>query len=171
MRVWFFFYPRGVVMKKYDRISSLFWIILAFFICFESIRIDTGVLSNPGPGLFPLVCGIVIGIFGIIVFTRTYLSSKVQNKIVLWDFDTKWREMILTTVSLVVYAMFLNYIGFHVMTLLWMFFICRWVGGIGLKTSIIVAVLTVTLNYLIMAHYLGIQLPNGELWGVLATYI
>lgn len=151
-------------MKKYDRISSLVCVGLAIAICYESIRINPGKLSNPGPGFLPLVCGLVFGILGIIVFMRTYLSSTSEVKVVLWDLGTQWREMILTVISLLAYALLMDFIGFYVVTLLWMIFTCRWIARLGWRTTISVSVLTIIFTYVVLSHYLGIRFPVGMIW-------
>jgi hypothetical protein len=152
-------------MIKYDRISSLIFVGLAVVICLESIRIGPGVLSNPGPGFLPLGCGLVLGIIGLIVFIRTYLHSTFEEKMVLWGPGTKWRELILTIISLIVYASLMDFIGFHLMTLLWMIFTCRWIGGMGWRATILISALTVISNYFIISYYLGIRFPLGIVWG------
>jgi hypothetical protein len=153
------------MIKKYDRISSLVCVGLAIAICFESIRIHPGKLSNPGPGFLPLVCGSVLGILGIIVFIRTYLPSTREVKVVLWDLDTKWRAMILTIISLILYASLMDFIGFYLVTFLWMIFTCRWIARLGWRTTISISVLTVIFTYVVLSYYLGIRFPVGMIWG------
>ena len=153
-------------MIKYDRISSLFSIGLAFVICLESIRIGPGALSNPGPGFVPLICGLVMGIIGLIVFISTYKSSPLEGKVALWGPDTRWRDMILTTISLIIYALLIDFLGFHLITLLWMIFICRWVGSMGWMTTFLISAVTIISSYLIFSYYLGIRFPLGIIWGV-----
>jgi putative tricarboxylic transport membrane protein len=161
--------PSGVngtdtVMKKYDRISSFICILLASGICVESVRIDPGTLSNPGPGFLPLICGVVFGIFGCLVFIKTFLRSPVEETAVLWGPDTKVGEMALSIVSLIVYALLMEFIGFNLVTLVWMIFTCRWIGKLRWRTTILISVLTVVGNY-ILSYYLGIRFPLGSFWG------
>jgi putative tricarboxylic transport membrane protein len=152
-------------MKKYDRISSVLCIALAVFICEESIRVDPGTLSNPGPGFLPLICGLITGIFGFVVLVKTFLPAAAGGKAVLWGPDTKWREMILSMVSLVVYALLMEFIGFYVMTLAWIIFTCRWIGKLRWLTSILVSAGTAAGTYFLLSYYLGIRFPLGSLWG------
>jgi putative tricarboxylic transport membrane protein len=153
-------------MIKYDRMSSLFSLGFAFAICLESIRIGPGALSNPGPGFVPLICGLVLGIIGIIVFISSYISSPSEDKVALWGPDTRWRDMILTTISLTIYALLIDFLGFHLITLLWMIFICRGVGRMGWMTTFLISAVTIISSYLIFSYYLGIRFPLGVIWGV-----
>jgi len=152
-------------MKKHDRISSLICIGVAVAICEESIRVDPGTFSNPGPGFLPLICGLILGIFGGLVFIKTFLRTSSEKKTVLWGPDTKWREMVLSMISLVIYALLMDYIGFHAMTLAWMIFTCRWIGKLSWKVSILISVGTVAGTYFILSYYLGIRFPLGSFWG------
>jgi putative tricarboxylic transport membrane protein len=152
-------------MIKYDRMSSLFSIGFAIAICLESIRIGPGAPSNPGPGFVPLICGLVMGIIGLIVFIGTFKPSPSEGKAALWGHDTKWREMILTTVSLTMYALLIDFLGFHFITLVWMIFICRWVGRMGWMTTLLISTVTLISSYLIFSYYLGIRFPLGMIWG------
>ena len=146
--------------------SSLFSIGFAFAICLESVRIGPGALSNPGPGFVPLICGLVMGIIGLIVFISTYKSSPLEGKVALWEPDTRWRDMILTTISLIIYALLIDFLGFHLITLFWMIFICRWVGRMGWMTTLLISAVTIISSYLIFSYYLGIRFPLGIIWGV-----
>jgi len=151
-------------MKKYDRISSLICVVVASYICVESVRIDPGTLSNPGPGFLPLICGLVFGVFGCLVFIKTFLRSPFEEKEVLWGPDTRLREIILSIISLIVYALLMEFIGFHLVTLLWMIFTCRWIGKLRWRTTLLLSVLTVIANYF-LSYYLGIRFPLGSFWG------
>jgi hypothetical protein len=90
-------------MVRYDRISSLFWMVIAAYICVESIRLGPGSLSTPGSGLFPLGCGLTIGILGIIAFIRTFKGMAERQK-VLWQQDTQWGKLISMLTSIIGYA-------------------------------------------------------------------
>src|SRR3972149_1359604 len=67
-------------MTKYDRIGTLFFVGLAIAVSLESIRIGTGSLSNPGPGLIPLGAGLVLGILSLIGFFRTFVRSSSEGR-------------------------------------------------------------------------------------------
>jgi putative tricarboxylic transport membrane protein len=148
-------------MKRHDRMSSLFCIGLAFYIGIEAIRIDPGTLSNPGPGLVPLGCGLILGISGLIVFISSYRSLLGEVKVVLWGPSTRWRDLILTIILLVIFALLINFLGFHLVTLVWMMVTCRWVGRMGWKATILTSVITVISSYAIFSYSLGIRLPLG----------
>ncbi len=147
-------------MARYDRMSTIFWVGVAMAICVESIRLGIGSLSNPGPGLFPLGCGLVLGIVGLIAFGRTLknIGEAVRG---LWNSETQWGKMISIIVSLLVYAFLIDLTGFRLITLVWMGFICRGIGRMGWKTTIFTSVITTFFCYILFEHYLGIRFPRG----------
>jgi hypothetical protein len=70
----------------------------------------------------------------------------------------------LSIVSLIVYALLMEFIGFNLMTLAWMIFTCRWIGKLRWRTTILISVLTVVGTY-VLSYYLGIRFPLGSFWG------
>jgi len=150
-------------MAKYDRMSALFFITLAVAIGVESIRMGPGSLSNPGPGLIPLGCGLILGIIGLVVFARTFVDASSQSGGILWKPGTKWRNIISTFLSLVCYAFLVEVLGFHLITFLWLNFLCFWVGRMGWKATLFTSVVTTSLSFLLFEHYLGIRFSRGIL--------
>ena len=103
-------------MTKYDRMSTLFFVGLAIAIIVESIRIGRGSLSNPGPGLIPLGCGLVIGILSLIAFAGTFRSSSregLRDKAIKFSWNT-----ISALVSMLAFGFLVNPLGFYTATFL-----------------------------------------------------
>lgn len=147
-------------MAKYDRISAFFFVVLGFFISVESLRIGVGQLSNPGPGLLPLWCGLGFIIVGFIVFANTMGSlSRIGES--AWAPGTKWGNIIATIVSITAFAFLVDFLGFFTVTLLWTAFMCKGVGKMGWKATIVTSVVTTVLNKILFQHYLDIQFPRG----------
>jgi putative tricarboxylic transport membrane protein len=149
-------------MQKQDRMSTLFFLGLAMFVCAESIRMDPGSLSNPGPGLIPLGCGLVLGILSLIVFVQTFQQSRAET-VALWEPGTRWAKIFQTIFSLIGYGFLIDFLGFHCITFLWMGFLCRWVGGMRWKATLITSAATVFFSYVLFEYFLRIRFPKGIL--------
>lgn len=149
-------------MTRFDRMSSLFWIGIGFFICIESMRIGAGSLLNPGPGFFPLGSGIFIGIFGVIILIFTFKPPQ-EKKAVFWQPGTQRGRIISTVVSILGYAFLIDILGFHLVTLLWMGWVCWRIGDMGWKGVMLTSLVTTFLSYLLFEHYLGIHFSKGAL--------
>jgi hypothetical protein len=149
-------------MQKQDRMSTLFFLGLALAVCVESIRMDPGSLSKPGPGLIPLGCGLVLGILSLIVFARTFKESQVET-VALWEPGTRWAKIFQTIFSLIGYGFLIDLLGFHFITFIWMSFLCRWVGGMRWKTTLITSGATVFFSYILFEHFLKVRFSKGML--------
>jgi hypothetical protein len=149
-------------MAKYDRISTLFWICIALGICIESVRLGPGSLSNPGPGLVPLSCGCILGIFGLIVLVLS-LKEREKRTENLWESATCWGKLISVVVSVTAYALLMNTFGFLLMTFFWMGYVCWRIGKMKLRNAVFVALVTTFSAYFLFKHYLNILFPGGIL--------
>ena len=149
-------------MKTYDRVSSLLCVALAFAICAESIRLGTGSLFNPGPGLIPLGCGLIFGIISLIVFALTFRGLP-QAREAFWEPGAKKWSVVLSLVSMGGYAFLINFLGFPLVTFLWMFFVYRWLGGMGWKGTIFSSVVTSLSAYVLFETILEVHFPVGIL--------
>lgn len=148
-------------MGKYDRMSALFWVGMGIAISVESIRLGPGSLSAPGPGLIPLGCGLFLGVFGFILFVRTF-KIVAEGGEVIQEQVTQWDKLIFVLASLIGYAFLIEFLGFLLVTLLWMGFIFR-LGKIGWKATVFISVVSTSLCYILFGYYLGIRFPRGIL--------
>lgn len=146
-------------MDRLDRMSALFLVGVGIAICVESIRLGVGQVSDPGPGLIPLGCGIVLGFFGSIVVMRTF-KIPTEGREDISEHRVQWQKLTIILASLIGYALLLDFVGFLLVTLCWMVFICR-VGKIGWKASIFISIITTLLSYILFEYYLGIRFPRG----------
>ena len=146
-------------MTKYDRMSTLFFIGLAIAIILESVRMGRGSLSNPGPGLIPFGCGLVIGILSLIVFVGTFRNSSREG---FRDKAMKFSWNIISAlISMVAFGFLVNPLGFYTVTFLWMGFVCRWIGKMGWKATIITSAIATFITWLLFGYFLQIRFPRG----------
>lgn len=146
-------------MAKYDRMSTLFLAIFGVAICIESIRLDPGSLSEPGPGLFPLGCGLIIATLGFFIFIRA-LKSKDEGQSI-WERVTGWWNLVAIPASLISYAFLIDLLGFRLITFLWMAFICRGIGKMEWKGTVFTSLTTTVLTFILFQSYLGVHFPRG----------
>lgn len=149
-------------MKKLDRMSAFFFVVLAAAICVESIRLGPGSFSNPGPGLLPLGCGLSLGFMGVV---QVVVSMKgFQGGLaLLWKPGTRWKHLISIPVSLVAYPLLLDVLGFHLVTFFWTGFMCRGVGRMGWRSTLIASAATTFVSYLLFEYFLSLRFPRGIL--------
>ena len=149
-------------MRRYDQMSSLVWLILAICICIESSRLSFGSFHNPGPGFLPLLVGLILGIFSLIVFLQATLSGKPQESLPPWYPKERWRKLIWVLIALFSYAVCLETLGFLISTFLLLVFLFRygmepkrWVVAIGASAMASFS------SYAVFELWLRTQLPRG----------
>ena len=142
--------------------SSLIWLIFAISICIESGRLSFGSFHNPGPGFLPLLVGLILGIFSLIVFLQATLSGKPQESLPPWYPKERWRKLIWVLIALFSYAVCLETLGFLISTFLLLVFLFRygmepkrWVVAIGASAMASFS------SYAVFELWLRTQLPRG----------
>lgn len=150
-------------MGKYNLISGFIWIILALLICLESLKLGMGSLRNPDAGLFPFFTAILMGFFSIILLLETLIKKSQEKKeeLVVWSKETLWKNIILTSLSLVAYALIMEKVGYLLTTLMFILFLFKAIEPQKWIVSILGAMVTVLLSYIIFTVWLQCQFPDG----------
>ena len=146
----------------HDRKSAFFFVVLGAAICVESIRLGPGSFSNPGPGLLPLGCGLILGFLGVVQISFS-VKGFIGVQTLLWQPGTRWRRVISIPASLIAYAFLLNILGFHLVTFFWTAFMCRGVGGMRWRATLIASLATTFLSTLLFEYFLSVRFPKGIL--------
>ena len=144
---------------KRDWFSSLFFILLSTYVCWESAGLGFGSFPKPGPGFFPFLAGLVLGSLGIVIFLRDWGSRTPAP-----GTGTKripWKPLIITFVSLLGFSLVLKPLGFNLATFLFIAVILRVVERKGWAISIGTAFAAALGAYTLFELGLQSQLPNG----------
>ena len=148
-------------MVRLDRISGMFWVGIAIAIGAESIRLGPGSLSEPGPGLLPFGCGLILGILGLTLYFSTFKIA-TERRFVPSKKDSPWTKSISALASIIGYAFLVDFFGFLLVTFLWMGFMCR-LGRTEWKTTIFVSVIATLFCYIVFIYGLAVRFPRGIL--------
>jgi putative tricarboxylic transport membrane protein len=146
-------------MSKYDRIIGLIWFILGSAMAIEGISLGLGKSSLPGIGFVPLLVGSSLGVCGLILMLLVTLKGK-QSDDDIWK-GQNWKNLVLSILSLFIYAFLMESLGFLITTFFFLFFLFKltapkkWLGP--LLTSLLVSVSC----YLIFSLWLNVSLPKG----------
>jgi putative tricarboxylic transport membrane protein len=144
--------------KKPDKFTAVFWLGFSIFICIESYRLDIGSYHAPGPGFFPFLLGIIMGILSTILLTLSFGEKDVEEHVFN---QVKLRNIVVVLAALFIYAFFFTTIGFIVSTFV---FVLILIGIVERKNWYIVILVSVTsslLSYLIFKIWLQSNLPKG----------
>ena len=149
-------------MKRLNLIKGIVLLIFSMIVCYESIRLPLWSGKKPGPGLFPLFLGIILGSLSLIFMI---VKGFRQNKeaVSLWATRGNRNRILLTFGALIFYAIVLPFLGFLVSTFFLIFFLLglsysgKWMV-LGLSSFLISLAF-----YIIFQILLKIQLPYGML--------
>jgi len=146
-------------MRRHDLISSTLWFCTGLFITLYAPQFDLGTASMPGSGFMPFLAGIFICIFSALTFLQAHFDKEGKTE-KLWE-NIQFRKLIFVSLSLLIYTFFLDIVGFLICTFFLIFFLIHFVGSENWLRSVLGAVLTSILSYLLFDTWLKAQLPKG----------
>jgi len=152
-------------MDRPNQISSLVWLLMGLFIVVESLfSLKIGTVYDPGPGLFPLIMGILLSFFSLVILLKATFAKGVEKKKLskLWA-GLNWPKMFCTIGGLSFYPIILNTAGFLLTTLLLLIFLLRIIKRQNWKLTIGLSIFTSVGFYLFFDRLLQVQLPRGIL--------
>ncbi|MDA8125601.1 MAG: tripartite tricarboxylate transporter TctB family protein [Deltaproteobacteria bacterium] len=149
-------------MFRSDRYSSLFFLGLAAFICWQSLAFGVGTLGQPGPGFLSFSAGVAMGLLSLVFLIGTFLKRRGSGE-PSGEAKTGSRRATVITLclSLFAYAIAVHWLGFVLATLLFVVFLFRIVETEPWWRSLTKGALVTAGNYLVFVLWLGIPLPKG----------
>jgi putative tricarboxylic transport membrane protein len=150
-------------MKKLDAWSSIFWLIISTLITIHSLKLDPGTFYNPGPGFLFFWCGVTLGTFSIIVLLLALTTKKEEASTEKVFENVNWVKIISVTLSLTIYAIIIERLGFLISTVLFIAFLLHSIGTKKWYVVIFIAFVSTFLTYAIFELWLHTRLPKGIL--------
>ena len=154
-------------MKKIDLIPAIFWMGLGIVVVAGSYRLRLGTLASPGPGLMPFILGVMLSLSSVPIFVRSFLvivRNQEREDESIWS-GIQFKRLIIVVISLVSYWMFLEKVGFVVMTFILLLILFKTIDSQKWYKVLIASVLTVFFVFLFFVVILKVELPSG-LWRI-----
>jgi putative tricarboxylic transport membrane protein len=151
-------------MRRHQVGSALFLLLFGIYVSYESSKLVIGTISKPEPGFFPFWLGISLVLVSsclLIQFTRSRAASVPSDR--LWQ-GLRWEKILFSLVALLLYAFFLEALGYMIATFLLMLFLFLVIGSRGWVVSLFGSIITSLLTYGLFKIWLQVQLPKG-IWG------
>jgi putative tricarboxylic transport membrane protein len=149
-------------MRNNDRVTSIvcFFIGLGFIV--GGLEMGLGPLNTPGAGFFPAVIGGIFSILSLaLLITASLGKNDREEKVRFWKGEKSWVKVSLALLALVFYLIFLDYLGYILTTVLFLFLLLKFVGKKGWAVSLCTAVLLSLGSYALFRTVLGVPLPRG----------
>jgi putative tricarboxylic transport membrane protein len=147
-------------MKILDRISSLFWLFFAIYIFIESLHIGIGRLQKPQAGFMAFGGSLLLGILSLTLFIQTFFR-KEEAEITSSFSIPLWKRISVVMVSLVVYAIVFEKLGYLIDTFLLMIFLLSSLKEMKWGWILVTSFLITFLSYYVFTKGLGVQFPHG----------
>jgi hypothetical protein len=147
-------------MEKNDRYTSIIWTVFGLYIAFEGYRLKLGIISYPAPGFIIFWAGITLSVLSIVLFFNTFYYSKEEK--ILWK-GFKWINAVKLMVSLIVYTLLFQWLGFILSTFCLLLFSFKTFGNLKWRLSFLLSFISIALTYSIFDLYFGFRFPQGIL--------
>ncbi len=152
---------KGRVYQNYELWAGLFLIALGICASVMAYRLDLGSFKEPKSGLFPFVTALILCLMSIGFFIRNLFKSIVGNERGILFERIKWGKIIVMLVSLVLYGLILEVVGFKIDTFLLMTFLIGFVGHQKWWVTLIISFIIAISSHLLFVALLGCSFPQG----------
>lgn len=148
--------------KKVEAITSLILIAFSIFLIAESLTMQLFSQYGPGPGMFPLGLGVLLGFLSIGLLIENMMPGK-NDKASPFQNRKGLFSSFLVIIALVFYVLFIKTLGYLLTTFLLVMFLMAVIAKDKFRTSILTAIGVTLLLFLIFQVGLDVHLPKGFL--------
>jgi putative tricarboxylic transport membrane protein len=138
--------------------GAFFWVAVGLLACYGASRLGIGSVAEPGAGFIFFWSGLVLMILSLIVLADSVRSSEDTVRRIS---KMNWPKITLVLFSLLLYAFFLEMLGFVLTTFVLMSFLLGCIEGTGWFRSLGVASAAALTSYAMFELWLKIRLPKG----------
>lgn len=138
--------------------GTLFWIAVGLVTCYGATRLGVGSITDPSAGFIFFWSGLVLIVLSLIVFVDTL--RRFANTVRQMP-EINWPKIALVLFALLLYAFFLEKLGFVFTTFVLMSFLLGCIQSAGWLRSFAVAGAAALTAYAIFELWLKIRLPKG----------
>lgn len=137
---------------------------LAFALLYlsEGRELALGRMAAPGPGVFPLIVGIIFALVSISVIADALFSKDAGS--LSFPKGEDRRRLVIVFIAFAVYAALFNVVGFPIATVALVVLFTRLVGNISWLKAVACGVGVMLLVWGAFVLLLGVRLPTG-MWG------
>lgn len=126
---------------------------------FLSSKLPFGSFATPGAGFLPIMVGVLMFLLSLILFIQSF-SKEEEGRKALWAKGGTGR-VLLILLSLVLYGLFLEKLGFILTTFLLMGFLLLAIGKVRKSVVILLSLISSLGCYGVFQVWLNVQLPKG----------
>ena len=147
-------------MHKDALVTSILFFMLAVGAFIESMKLPFGTVSAPAAGFFPTILAVLLALTSLFIFVDALRGS--HDDVPLGE-PLKWKKILLTLGSLLVFGLVFERLGYLLATFLFILFLLRAVERQSWGLALSVALSASLVSYIIFGLLLGTPLPAGLL--------
>jgi putative tricarboxylic transport membrane protein len=137
---------------------TLFWVALGILVCYRATQLGLGSVTEPGPGFIFFWLGLILVMLSLAALAESLRSS---DGVVQVTREMNWVKIALVLLSLLLYAFFLERVGFVLTTFLLLSFLLGWVEQANWTRSLGIAAVAALGSFAVFELWLKIRLPKG----------
>lgn len=137
---------------------ALFWVVLGVLLCYGATRLGVGSATDPGTGFIFFWSGLILIALSLIAFAESLRDGEDTNPEIG---ALNWRKIVFVLFGLVLYAYFLERLGFVVTTFLLLSFLLGLIEDTNWGKSLGISSATALGSYVVFELWLKIRLPHG----------
>lgn len=148
----------GKLIKRPDAVSGIFFLLIGVAIVAFSSIIEVGSFDNPGPGLFPLLSGIILTCLSLILLIKATKLPEVD----IFNLSKEGHIRVFGLPgAIILYAIVVDFLGFVIATFFLLTYFLKFISKYSWKRAILFALLAALSTYLIFNILLEVGLPSG----------
>ncbi len=138
--------------------SAIFWVAVGILACYGATRLGLGSVTEPGAGFIFFWAGLILVLLSLIVLVDSIRSAEHMTG----DMEKmNWARIALILLSLLLYAFFLERLGFVLTAFVLLSFLLGWIERTNWARSLGVASAAVLACFALFELWLKIRLPKG----------
>lgn len=139
-------------------LSAAALMMFSIFICYKSLHLGIGTFSMPGPGFFPLGCGLVMGGFAILEVLVS-LRGRVKQQPQVFS-----KNVCFTIAVMLLWAVMLERLGFMFCTFMFIALLAKRVGNQPVPIALLLSVAITACLKIVFDVAFRANLPTGILF-------
>jgi len=147
---------------KREIIICSFWLLLSFYLCIESYRLGLSTANRPGPGFFPFIAAVGIGLIAAFRLVNNIRRSSPDENTEL-GIAGEARLVLYVIAGMTAYAFLLDVLGFLFCTFLLVAFYLKVIAARRWRVTLIFAAAVALTSHLFFDVLLKSELPRGLL--------
>ena len=137
---------------------ALFWVVLGILVCYGATRLGLGTVTEPGSGFIFFWSGLILVLLSLVALAESLRGGEDASAEIS---AINWRKVALVLLALLLYAFFLERLGFVLTTFLLLSFLLAFIEDTHCGRSLGVAGAAALGSFAIFDLWLKIRLPHG----------